>query len=489
MIPLFKHQEDMVRFLLDRKGSGAIFADMGTGKTRAAIQAYAELRKVTPGLKMLVVAPLSLLDAAWGCDVAKFSNFVMRNLHDEGIPSDWLSDIWIINYESFIAKKNFAPLYKMLGEHPVMLVVDESSRMKNPKAITTKSLLTLRDRAKYRVVMSGTPAPNSPMEYWGQMVFVDRRVFHPSFYAFRNTYFHLERNGQIAGLRGQLVTREAMRQMLMKGFKYEITPDNQKRIMDCIKPYAYWVKKEECLTLPEQVNEYRKVELNVKERSSYNELKRHLITEISGKDIVAQIALVKLMKLREITSGFAMDTDGKAQSIGESSKLKELSAIIEELGDRQVIVWCQFHWEIERVQALLSVLAPTVTLYSGTKDRNDSITAFQKGEAQYLVAHPRSAAHGLTFVNCSYQVFFSLDYSYEAYEQARARTHRAGQVNKCTYLHIVARNTIDEDIIDVLDRKCDVSEVLYRMVKREETKGMIKGAMNDAMGMFFGGGR
>lgn len=466
--PLFQHQRDMVGFLFAHGGTGALFADMGVGKTRAVIETFIEQKKIQPDLKMLVVAPLSLLEAAWAADITKFSNLVMRNLHNEGIPKDWVSDVWIINYESFIAKKVFAPLYGMLGRYPVLLVVDESSRMKNPKAITTKSLLALRDRAKYRIIMSGTPAPNTPMEYWAQMEFIRPGCLHPSFYAFRNTYFHLERNGQVAGLRGQTITREAMRSMLMKGFKYEITPANQRILMDRIMPYSYWVKKEDCLTLPEQIDEYRQVELNAKERSAYNEMKRELITEISGKNIVAQVALSKIMKLREIASGFAFDDKSIARDInpGPSSKMKELMEVIEDIGDRPVIVWCQFKHEVAWIEKVLSAIAPTVTLYSETKDRNDSITAFQDGRARYLVAHPRSAAHGLTFVNCSYQVFFSLDYSYEAYEQARARIHRAGQVNKCTYIHIVARNTIDEDILDVLERKCDVSEILYRMVKK-----------------------
>jgi SNF2 family DNA or RNA helicase len=468
--PLFKHQEDMVRFLVARGGTGALFADMGVGKTRAVIEAYSQLRSATPGLKMLVVAPLSLLEAAWGCDVCKFSNFVVRNLHNEGIPTEWISDIWVINYESFIAKKNYAPLYKLMGVHPVMLVVDESSRMKNPNAITTKLLLQMRHRAKYRVIMSGTPAPNTPMEYWGQMEFVKRDSLNPSFYAFRNIYFHLARSNQIANLRGQVVTREAMRSMLMKGFKYEITPENQRILMERIKPYAYWVKKEDCLALPEQIDENRIVELTQKQRSIYNEMKRHLITEIGGKDVVAQVALTKLVKLRQIISGFAFDMNGKEQEIGESSKLKESKNIAEEIGKRPVIFWATFKWEIEQLVKILSEFGSVLTLYSDTKDHDDSISRFQNGDAQYLVAHGRSAAHGLTFTNCSYEVFFSIDYSFEMYEQQRARIHRAGQKNKCTYLHLLAKDTIDEDMYDVIKKKASVEEVIYRLIKKHDKK-------------------
>lgn len=468
MMPLFKHQEDMVRFALNHNGKAAIFADCGTGKTRAAIEIYSELRKFTPGLKMLVVAPMSLLDAAWREDIQKFSKFTSLNLHGQPIPTAWTDDIWIINYESLIVERNFKALHSMLYKYPVFLVADESSRMKNHTSKTTKCMIVLRDNAKHRVIMSGTPAPNTPMEYYSQMTFVDRGVFHPSFYAFRNSYFHLARGSQTMQMHGQTVTREAMRQMLMRGFKYEISDANRERLMDRIKPYCYWVKKEDCLDLPEQIDEIRSVELGSKQRRAYNEMKRHLITEIEGSDITATVALARLMKMREITAGFAIDELGQAHDIGENAKLKELPNIIEDVGDKQVIVWGQFQHEIEQISKLLNDIAPTVTMYSGTEDRSDSIQRFQNGDAKYLVCHPRSAAHGLTFVNCSYELFYSLDYSYEAYEQARSRIHRAGQVNKCTYLHLLAKDTIDEDILKVVQRKSDVNDIIYKALGVQE---------------------
>ena len=466
--PLFTHQELMARFIIDKGGSGALFADPGTGKTRTAIEIFMQLRKTVPNLKMIVVSPLSILDAAWGMDIKKFSHFTYQNLHDDGVPDAFLTDIWLINYESLILDRKFKKLHSILYKYPVMLVCDESSRMKNHNAKTTKCLITLRDHAKYRIVMSGTPAPNTPLEYWGQMTFVNKNIFHPSFFAFRNTYFHLARGSQKFEGQGRVISREAMREMLRTGWKYDITDFNRMKLMDRIKPYAYWIKKEDCLDLPDTIDEIRSVELGSVQRKAYNEMKRHLITEIKGADIIAQVALTKLMKLREITSGFAFDGAGTAHSLGESPKLREVEHLAEEMGKRPVIFWAQFRWEIGELVSLLSKFGSVATLCSDTQDRNDSITRFQDGSVQYLVAHPRSAAHGLTFVNCSYETFFSLDYSYEAYEQARARIHRAGQVNKCTYLHLLAKDTIDEDIMAVLERKESADDLVYKMIGQKE---------------------
>ena len=101
-----------------------------------------------------------------------------------------------------------------------------------------------------------------------------------------------------------------------------------------------------------------------------------------------------------------------------------------------------------------------------TEDKDESIRAFRDGRARFLVAHPASAAHGLTFINCSLQIFFSMDFSLERYEQAKARIHRAGQVNKCTYVHLIAKDTIDEQILEVLRRKGDVQKIIYEIVKK-----------------------
>ena len=462
---LYGHQADAIKFLDKRGGSGALFHEMGLGKTRTALVSYGNMRMKTPGLKMLVAAPLSLLNAAWREDAKRFTGFTLRNLHDEGIPDTWDEDVWVINYESLIVQRNFMKLVSLMLKNLVMFVCDESSRMKNHASKTTKVLLLMRDRAKYRVVMSGTPAPNSEMEYWAQMEFVRPGMLHRSFFAFRNIFFHLARGKQVASLHGQYVTKDAMRQMLRSGFKYEITPHKREEFMMAIAPFCHNARKEDCLDLPDMVDEVREVVLGPRERSAYNEMKKYLITEIEGRDITAQVALTKIMKLRELTSGFAIDSSGIARASGESTKLHELDELIEEMGPKQVIVWANFRYEVENIFERLSRVAPTVTLYSGTEDRDASIRSFQSGESRYLVANPHSAAHGLTFVNCADEVFFSLDYSYEAYAQAKARIHRIGQSKKCTYTHLLASNTIDTVIMDVLQRKAESGEILRRIME------------------------
>ena len=125
-------------------------------------------------------------------------------------------------------------------------------------------------------------------------------------------------------------------------------------------------------------------------------------------------------------------------------------------------------WEIRKLREALNPIGRVVTLYGGTDDRNESINDFIAGHARFLIAHPASAAHGLTFVNCSTEIFFSLDFSWERYEQSRGRIHRAGQTKKCTYIHIIAHNTVDESILKVLKRKGQSQELIYELIKQGE---------------------
>jgi SNF2 family DNA or RNA helicase len=469
MTPLFEHQERAVEFLVKNRGIGALYMDMGTGKTRCALEVFAYLRIDNPGLKMVVICPLSLIESAWADDIAKFTGFTYYNAHDDQLPESApiSEDILLINYEATIQKKN-QHITRHIKDN--LLVIDESSRMKNHTSKTTKTILSFKDLPKFKIIMSGTPAPNTPLEYWAQMEFLRDWTLHKSFFAFRNSYFHLQRGKQIMDIqRGQMITRDMMRGIMEKGWKYEITPQSMTGLMERIKPLVFWAKKGECLSLPEQLDEIRKVELGDKQRRHYKEMKDDLITEIRNTPITAQVALAKIMKLREITSGFAIDTlSGREIDIGESPKLKELNEVIEEAGNQQQIIWACFKWDITKICALLQERHGEGcyrTLYSGTRDHQASINEFKGGEARFLVANPHSAAHGLTFTNCSLETFFSLDYSWEYYEQAKARIHRAGQINKCTYVHLIAKDTIDEQVLKCLREKGDINQIAYEMMR------------------------
>lgn len=266
---------------------------------------------------------------------------------------------------------------------------------------------------------------------------------------------------------GAFISRQAASQIFSQGWKYAITDKKRQALMAQMKPLCHYAKKAECIDLPEQLDEKRMIEMGAQQKRAYGQMKNDCFTEIANMPVAAQVALAKIMKLRQITSGFAITPEGEAVNLPENPKLRELENLIEELGNEQAIIWCQFHWEIKTIKNLLQGKA--VCLYGETQDKALPVTEFKTRQAQFLIAHPRSAAHGLTLTNCNVEIFYSLDYSWEMYEQARGRIHRSGQTRHCTNIHLLCANSIDEVILDVLKNKKDAEQILYRMMKEYET--------------------
>jgi len=466
MIELFKHQSAGVEFILNgtpEKGCGALFWDIGTGKTIGTLSLFKRLREATPALKLLVVCPISLIEGAWAEDVSKFMpGMKFQNLHKYPKIKGATPDIVATNYEEMRSLPKQQAIKSMIGNDPWMCVLDESSKIKNFKAQTTRALLELAPIFKHRVISTGTPAPNSAIEYWPQMQFVQRGIFHPSFFAFRNSYFYLKNRYTGAQMPQGMKIPYGMAQEIMRKCDYDMTNEKRAEMMREISKWAHFAKKKECLDLPETMDEVRKITMSGPQRSAYKQMKQHLILELKDSTITAQVAISKILKLRQICAGFIYDEHGTALDIPEgNAKLNELADIIEQAGDQQIIVWIQFHWEMDKICAYLAEQEIKFsTLYSGTKDRDQSVRDFKDGSARILVAHPRSAMFGLTFVGCHLQVFFSVDYSFEGFEQARGRTDRPGQKMSTTYIYLQTCDSIDEDIYKILNKKSDNQELL-----------------------------
>ena len=458
---LYNHQRDGIDFIIRNGGSGALFWEMGLGKTRAALEIYKHYRLHQPELRLFVICPISLIEGAWGEDIRKFSSLTYCNLHKDKFRK---ADIYLINFEAFISSKKDTP-EQLAKDSPLMCVIDESSRCKNHSALTTKRILATRGLYQYRIVMSGTPAPNTELEYHPQISFVKPELLPENFYKFRNLYFCLQRGKQV--MSGKIYSRAAAREIFSSGWKYAILPQQRTRLIEKLSTVAHWAKKIDCLDLPEQIDQIRKVEMTPAQRRAYKEMERDCITFIQENAVIAQVVLVKILKLRQISSSLAIIGD-KAVEIPGCPKTKELLMVLEEAGGQQAIIWCNFRAEIHRLAGLLGDKA--VTLYGETKDKQEPIEAFKSGKAQYLIAHPRSAGYGLTFVQCSLEVFFSLDYSFESYAQSRARIHRVGQVNKCVYIHLLCENSIDEEIYRALQNKDNAEKIVYAWIRKHNTK-------------------
>ena len=453
MLPLYLHQSHAIGKALTCHGSLALFHEPGLGKTRTALEIFARLKTVTPDLKMLVVCPLSLIEAVWKTETEQYTSFRWCALKRY----DCAADIFVINYEAIIRASGWRLLQESgLLSLPLFLVVDESSRLKDPRSLTSKTILALAARCQARLVMSGTPAPNNLSELWGQLKVVDPNSVHRSFYAFRREYFYLGRYGRT--MQEPPPSRGAMAELFKQGWSWQITTANRDRLLARAAPITSWVRKIDALHLPERITTIRHVTLSHEERRAYTQMKQQLVVEFQTEVVSAEIALVKLMKLRQLASGFLYGD--LTHRIG-TSRLNVLLETLEELGEQPIIIWANFHEEIEQIANALGEQA--VTFYARTADRAESLRRFGT-EARYLIAHPRSAGHGLTLTQASTCIWYSLDWSLEAYSQANDRIHRIGQTRSCLYVHLIAPGLIDEQIWGVLTKKATLQEAIDRIL-------------------------
>jgi SNF2 family DNA or RNA helicase len=350
--------------------------------------------------------------------------------------------VYLINYEQF--KILSAKTKGRIDAKIQCLVIDESAKCKNFKAQITKEIIKYRNSIKYKLCLSGIPAPNSIDEYFSQMCFINSDLLGENFYRFRNTFFFSYGYG---------------------GYQYKPNAGAQEAILDIVSRQSFSIRKEDCLSLPEKTFETRDVYMDEVQRRAYDEMKRENIMEFQGHTTLGANELAKICKLREITGGFCINTQGMPIKISNTkiSVLKELSEEIP--NDKPIIVWIQYHWECDEIKRELGDSAVILTGTITQKEKLESIKNFQEGKKRFLIAHPKSGGHGLNLQICSYVIWYSMSYSYEEYAQACDRNYRIGTKQKVTYFHLIAKDTIDEVIYNAISKKKNLSELCLNMLK------------------------
>ena len=265
-----------------------------------------------------------------------------------------------------------------------------------------------------------------------------------NFYKYRNSFFYSTGYG---------------------GYQYKPMNGAKEAIMDRISRQAFSLQKEDALYLPEQIFETRLVYMDSVQEKAYEIMKKENILIFKDSTTLAANELSKICKLREITGGFVINTDGLPVKVSDS-KIKVLLEVINEIPfDKQIIIWIQYHWESAELKLKLG---DDAVLLNGTipqKEKEKNIKDFQLGKKRFLIAHPKSGGHGLNLQMCSYSIWYSLSYSYEEYVQACDRCHRIGQKSNTTYFQLLAKNSIDEVIYKALKTKQNLSEACLNMLK------------------------
>jgi len=433
---LYAHQHLILEPSL--KASHLVAAEPGTGKTLVGIELakHFKAHPIRTG-KTLVVTQLSLVESAWMEDLKKFApELKVANLwastpaNRKKVCNDALKrnvDIMIVNFEGF---KKLMPW--LAAQRFDALIIDESSALKSPKTDITKSLVAFSYGVPRSYPMSGTPMPNSALDIYHQVQIVKPGLLGHNFYQFRARFF------QPTGY---------------QGYQWKIIPGCLEQIMQTIQPYASFIKKEDCLDLPPKVFTVRKHVMSPELRRAYDQLIRDkLLPLVEGHAVMALNVLSEIMKLRQLTSGWAYDEQKQVHNFSPG-KLNLLTEVVEELGANQAIIWVQFRHDATKLKNELGARATVAIGGMNPTDLKFALDEFRAGRYQFLIAHPQCVGHGVTLVNASYAIYYGLSYSLEEFLQSQDRIHRIGTPRKCTYISLLAEDSIDEVIYAALNRK------------------------------------
>jgi SNF2 family DNA or RNA helicase len=436
---LYKHQQ-LGRELAHANKRFAFYYATGTGKTPMSLSIVSDDIAKNPNNKWLVVCPLSLVRTAWVEDCNEFfPSLTIQPLHaTTKLARQKLfkvsANIYVINFE---AVDSYRAELDALNIHG--MIVDESSKLKNHSSLISKSLVDFSEKLNRVYLLSGTPASNGMHEYYTQIKCIDKYGISQSYTAFEKHFFNN-------------VSFNPMFKVL------QIKAELKDSLLNHIKKYSIYVAKEDCLDLPDKVFVDRKISLPPDVKKVYDKMRKELCISL-GDDInvLAQSTVSMLNKLNQISSGFLIDTELQVVHRLSTFKVKELVEVLEELGNEQVVIWANYREEYKMIKEALG--ADCVEYHGGTNitDKDSAVAKFKAGKVKYFVANPISAGHGLTLTNASYMIFFSYNYSLELYVQALDRIHRIGQTNKCTYISLLAKGTIDEVIYRVVKDKGDLA--------------------------------
>jgi len=310
-LPFFDHQLKSYAYFKDRK-LAIDFSEPGCGKTAVQI-ALIKHRLMSCGVKnILIICPKGIMERVWYDDLVKFMyggqkpafpQYLINVTGDKAIAllKNGGDGIYIINFEK--TWRMLSSLQKITWD---MIIVDESSRIKNQAAKQTKAILKLD--ARFKSIMTGTPAPNSMLEIFPQLKFIDPTLFGTAFYAFKEKYFNP--GGYM-------------------NYEWFLKPGAASEIKAKIDIHAVSWKKDKCLDLPSVTDNIVECELSNKQKTIYRQLQDDMIAFLNDNVYNAAIALTKILRLTQITSGFIQQVDGEnLETFEPNPKLCLLSEIV-----------------------------------------------------------------------------------------------------------------------------------------------------------------
>ena len=452
---MYFHQQKACEFALAlfglmpseaRSRGTALLMEMGTGKTIVSIAVAGCMYQRGKINCVLVVAPLSIL-GVWEEEFEQFADFPYTLTVLKGtvakkkeqlshLPGDGLQVV-VVNYESAWRLEN-----ELLSYDADLVIADEAHKLKENRTSQSKGMHRIGEKARYKLLLTGTVITNRELDVFSQYRFLNPEIFGTSFYTFRNRYFDMGGYGNHTPI-----------------FRRQMTDE----FLQKLHSIAFRVTKAECLDLPAVTEEVRTVELEASAAKIYGKIEAESYAELAESEVTTVNILTRLLRLSQITGGYLTDDDGTVNAVSRA-KLDALADILDAAmaEDRKLVVMARFVAELDAIQELLKKKKiGYAAVRGGVKDREEEIRRFRHDEnCRVFVGQIAAAGLGITLTAASAMVFYSLDYSMSNFEQAKARIHRAGQKEKCHYIYLVCKGTIDRKVLYALQKKVNLAKML-----------------------------
>jgi len=456
----FAHQLKALEMSWDKKVF-AYFMEMGTGKSKVLIDNMSILYDKGLINGALIIAPkgvyknwfdseipthmadhiektMVLWESSAGKSKEKELNTLFKSSYD--------LHILIMNVEALSTKKGKQFAEKFLSCHKTLMAIDESTTIKNPGAIRTKTIIDLGHNTKYKRILTGSPVTKSPLDLFTQCAFLDPWLLdHQSYYSFKTRYA-ITKQINVSGRMVQIVV----------GYR------NLGELSEKIKPFSHRVLKDDCLDLPPKTYMKRTIQLSEEQSKVYKQMKEIALATLNGKLTTTHNVITQLMRLHQITCGHFKSDDGTTQTL-KSNRLDELMDVLSEM-EGKAVIWAHYRYDIEViVEAIKKEYGDksVVTYYgdTSTDDRQKAIKLIQdpKSEVRFIVGTPQTGGYGITLTGASTMIYYSNGYDLEKRQQSEARIDRIGQEKPMTYIDIIAEGTVDEKIVKALRTKVNIA--------------------------------
>ena len=414
---------------------GALYMEMGLGKTRTAIELIKN--RFDRG---------KIDHILWFCPCSVKTNLI-RDIkkHSKGL----LEITTIIGIESIsMSDREYLRALETVSKHRCYLIIDESNLVKNFFAKRTARMIELSTKCEYKLILNGTPVTRDETDLYSQWYILDRRIFgYRTYWSFAANHLEYDDYGRV-------------RRVL-----------NVDYLTNKIAPYSYQLKKSDAgISLPSKKYDNFYFEMTVEQEYHYEMVRDEMLSSVDEFDSTTIYRLLTALQL--VTSGrqvWGLSTSLRHEPFFKNylgnPRIRALRNIIKRLDDK-CIIWCKYMFEIKEVSKLLSHMGLTFSLFHGgitPRQRELELSSFMK-DTQFLVANKACGGYGLNLQFCSNMIFYSNDYNWGDRVQAEDRVHRIGQEKTVFITDIVADSKIDERIKENLDRKEGLDAYVTRLL-------------------------